>query len=279
MHLASRQGTSSAAQIGSKAMSGNLGSSFTAAVSVLLWGVAARGEAPIAQPACLGQDVSDRQSNGAFNSIVDGQPPSPDQPQVAVAASYDRAAHAALAFVSFGITPEIGGKFCQTQLGVTLPAYDIGKGRIVDPGVIGLSWEQRWRLADGNGPTLSTNVAWDIPLKSGGGGVSMSMTGIAAQNTKHGVLYLNATLQSGPDFAWSTSTWSTLLGYKHIVREGLEVYADVMYAAGDLATVEMSAEIDLLDGWSVGPGLAVSTDLSGRAAGDLVLGVALSRGF
>lgn len=231
------------------------------------------------QPECAGQDVSDRQSNGAFNSIVDGQPPSPDQPQFSAVTSYDRASDTLLGQVAFGITPEIGGKFCQTQISVTLPAYDIGRTNFAYPSIMEVTWEQRWRIADTRGPTLSTNISFNIPLESGAGGTSMTVTGIVAENTKNGVLYLNGTIESEPDLSWSNPTWNALVGYKHIIHEGLEFYGDVIYAEGDVVTGEISAEIDLSDGWSIGPGIALSTDLSGAAPSDLVVGVALARGF
>ena len=230
-------------------------------------------------PICSGQDVSDRQSNGAFNSIVDGQPPSPDQPQFSAVLSYDRAAHMTLAQVGFGITPRIGRRFCQTQISVTLPAYDLGHTQFVYPSEMEIAWEQRWRTMDTQGPTLSTNISLTVPLESGSGGTSMTVTGVAAQDTSGGVVYLNATLISGPDLSWSDPGWNALLGYKHIVREGLEFFIDAIYADGDFLTAELSAEIDLSDGWSIGPGLALATDLTGSVSSDLVVGVALSRGF
>ncbi len=228
---------------------------------------------------CAGQEVSDRQSNGAFNSIVDGQPPSPDQPQFSNSASYDRASDTALAQIGFGIAPEINGKFCQTQISITSPAYDIGRTQFAPPSLMEITWEQRWRIADSRGPTLSTNIAFNIPLEGGAGGTRVTAIGVVAQNTKNGVLYLNGTIESGPDLSFSNPTLNALVGYKHIVREGFEIYIDGIYAEGDVVTGELSTEIDLSDSWSVGPGIALSTDLSGRAPSDLVVGVALSSGF
>lgn len=74
--------------------------------------------------------------------------------------------------------------------------------------------------------------------------------------------------------------WTVILGYKHIIRDGLEVFGDVFVQKGIAGEFEAAVEWDFTDGVSLGPGVSVVfNEPSSNGATDVTVGVNLSRGF
>lgn len=228
---------------------------------------------------CPGQDFSDKVANGAFNSIVDGQPPSPDQLQFQQILTYDRQARQFTTTTGFGITPFKTGFGCQSQLSLTLPAVSFGNGSTSIAEQASIAWEQRWVQGSDTTASLSTNLTANLAFGSQAGTSTLEGTLIAVKPLKKGALYLNASVQTGPDFSLNSPLWSGLVGIKHEIREGFEVYADILVETGQTVTYELSAEVDLSDGWSIGPGIAYSNTSSAPQSDNLVVGIAFSKGF
>jgi len=92
-------------------------------------------------------------------------------------------------------------------------------------------------------------------------------------------MYLNASVQTRPGFSLNSLLWSGLVGIKHEIREGFEVYTDILVETGQTVTYELSADVDLSDGWSIGPGFAYSKSYAAPRSDNLIIGIAFSKGF
>lgn len=242
------------------------------AVSGLIWVLASATAATAAEPSCAHQEVADRQGVGAFNSILDGQPPAPDQPQLQLIGAYDGGAQVLVASASLGVTPGRSGFLCAAQFTLVSPSLFVGGGNVSTDDAFSLVWEQRWLAAQGSMPTFSTNVQWNVALD--GAPDAIEATAILAWSLRPGVVYINVSTD------WSRVTGlapaTVLIGLKRDLSDQASYYLD-MIAFDDGVTLEASLESDLSNGWSIGPGLALT--FADDVAPDIVIGVALSRGF
>ena len=217
-------------------------------------------------PVCAGQDFSDKVANGAFNSIVDGQPPSPDHLQFQQILTYDRQARQFTTTTGFGITSFKTGFGCQSQLSLTLPAVSFGNGSTDIIEQVSFAWEQRWVQGSETYASFSTNLTANLSFGSQAGTSMLEGTLIVVKPLEKGAMYLNASVQTRPGFSLNSLLWSGLVGIKHEIREGFEVYTDILVETGQTVTYELSADVDLSDGWSIGPGIAYSKSLDSQGS-------------
>lgn len=225
---------------------------------------------------CAHADLADRQGVGAFNSILDGQPPAPDQPQLQSVLSFDAQSQTMALAASLGVTPSREGFFCESQISLVSPQLLLDNRSAEFAGVWALTWEHRWRVDEVAGASVSSNLQLLVPNDGDADGWGLIATGILTRSTPSGVVYFNGSL------AWTASerraAVSGLIGYKHIWSDDRALYVDAILAEAGELTVEVSFEQDLRDGWSLGPGLSIVGAQTPQRA-DLVIGMALSRGF
>ena len=132
---------------------------------------------------CAGQDVATHQAVVAFSSITDGQPGAPRTPQLTVLLSRDFGEHEFQSQFSISGVVAKSGFWCQAQFALSVPTLAVGEGLIDFEKSVTASWQQRRRISDGAGPTLSTLVAVQQPYDEPGEKTDVSLTGIAAKST------------------------------------------------------------------------------------------------
>ena len=236
--------------------------------------------AVVADDACPGADVTDKQSVGSFMSIIDGQPAAPDTPQAQITALYNKSTGSFQSQLVGGIVFAQTGILCQSQLTVTTPTLVVDSASTQFQNSVAVAWEQRWLIDDGKMPTLSSQLSFQVPYNTPGAKVDIMATFIAAKSFTNGVGYLNTIIESPNGFDVNIFNWTVILGYKHIIHDELEVFADVFVQKGIAGGFEAAIEWDFTDGVSLGPGVSVVfNEPSSNGATDVTVGVNLSRGF
>jgi len=229
---------------------------------------------------CPGADVTDRQSVGSFMSIIDGQPAAPDTPQAQITTLYNNNNGQFQSQFVGGIVFAQTGIFCQSQLTVTTPTLVVDSASTQFQNTVAVAWEQRWLIDDGSTPTLSSQLSFKVPYNTPGAKVDIVATFIAAKSFTNGVGYVNAILEIPNGLDANIFNWTMIVGYKHIIRDGLEVFGDVFVQKGIAGGFEAAVEWDFTDGVSLGPGVSVLfNEPSSNGATDVTVGVNLSRGF
>jgi hypothetical protein len=228
---------------------------------------------------CPGQDVASHQGVVAFNSITDGQPGTPRTPQLTVIPFYDfseRQFHSE--FSVSGVVAE-SGFWCQAQFELAAPTLAASEGVIDFEKSVTASWQQRWLIADGNQPTVSTLVSAQVPYDGHGEKTDILLTGIVARSTQWGAAYLNIFAESTNGTDFSAMDYGAVIGAKRIVSDSLALIADTVIHEGGSFALELSLERNYRDGLTLGPGLALSHSGDDPDGVDLSIGITLFKVF
>lgn len=225
---------------------------------------------------CPGQDVADQQAVVAYNSLTDGQPGPPRTIQLTVLPSYDFGEDEFQNQVSLSRVFATSGFWCQAQFSLSAPTLDVGEGLADFEKSVTLAWQQRWRIDDSSGPTISTVVSVQQPYDEPEQETDVTLTGIVARSRPWGALYLNLYAETSRGAGADDLELGGVVGVKRILRDNLSVFADaVVEERGDYA-LELALELDLANGWTFGPGISLSHS-EGSGGLDASLGVNVYR--
>ena len=240
---------------------------------VLLLGIVALPLSAWADADCTGTAAT-RQSVTAFSALLDGQPGTASQPQVTTSAGISQGSGQVQ--LGYAFTPGARQFACDMLLSVNLPTLEFADSKGRFDRSFGLSWEQRWRADDAYGPTLSTFLALQVPFDSPGSHPQLSLAGVVARSFKPGTFYVNLTTasQNGVrSWGWQTTT---LVGWRHDLRDGRSLVLDAGVQSGGGWLVEAALQIPVGASLTIGPGFSWA-DGNGRSAA--TFGVVLQRTF
>ena len=224
---------------------------------------------------CTGT-TANRQSVSTFSSLLDGQPGTAGQPQVAGTASVGD--DVLTLDGAFGFTPSARQGVCDMLLSISSPNVFIplSDGATQTQDVVGLSWEQRWRADDANGPTLSSYAAVEIPFGGDSDPFEMIVAGILARSFPPGTIYLNLTLQNQNDLTVQDWQAGALLGWRHDLANGSSLVFDGGAQPGGGPILEISWQQPIGADLVVGPGLSWA---SSDGEGEVTFGIAVQLAF
>ena len=222
---------------------------------------------------CPGQDVATRQTSNGFNSITDGQPGTPLQPQVTAIPSYDFDEDEFQNQFSIQATLVKSGFWCQAQFHLTAPTLVMGETLIDSERSVTLSWQQRWLIDNGGMPTISTIVALQQPYDEPDEETDLVVTGVIVKSISWGALYLNLIAETAAGIAFDNFEYSGVAGVKRIVDDRLAVFADVVIQEQGAYALEFSLERDLKRGWTLGPGVSLQRSGDGSDWPEVSVGV------
>ena len=202
---------------------------------------------------CTGTAAT-RQSVTTFSALLDGQPGTAGQPQVTLSASGNGDGSQVLA--AYGFTPNLRRFACDMLLSLTLPEADFANSRVIVAQSVGLSWEQRWRADDANGPTLSTFAALQAPFRGGSHAAQLTITGVVARSFRPGTAYLNVGVVSEGGLRSGDWRRVALVGWRHDLQGGSAMVLDVGAQSDGTRFMEASLQIPISAAISLGPGVS-----------------------
>ena len=208
-------------------------------------------------PQTPADSVTDRQGVDAFNSITDGQPNPPRRPELSLTVGWQQGLPAQVQ-LGFEITPG-GSRWLRNALfAAFVETINAGEGANDAEPSVSLQWQQRWRTAGGGWPTIATSATLQLPME-GPHETDVVLTGIVAADAGVGVAYLNVYSETMRGMTPGGQR-GILLGYKLPLIDGLSAYGDALVqrqAGQSSLTPELSAELDLASGLTIGPGVSV----------------------
>ncbi|NJD10289.1 MAG: hypothetical protein FIB01_07540 [Gemmatimonadetes bacterium] len=211
----------------------------------------------------IADEVTARQGVGAFNSITDGQPVNPGQPEASVLATMQRGAAARLQ-LSVSLTPGRSRFLRNALFSLIGPTINAGEGAVDFEQSATAQWQQRWSVAHGAAPTVATVASLQVPFADSLQ-VDGILTGVLVWDAGAGALYLNGYLETHRGLTLDGAEVGAIAGWKAPVGNAFAAYADVLVqrlAGANTWTAELSAEIDLPFDLTLGPGVSL-----GLAAG------------
>jgi hypothetical protein len=216
-------------------------------------------------------DVAERQSVDAYNSLEDGQPGNPGEFEIELRSGWQtRSGEHDPVFLE----PELeytldGSEFLRnTQLKLGVP-LTLGFGDYVGNGDLSFGWQQRWVKEDCNMPTLATLAEMRIPSGYEGSGVDGKLTGIVAKDVGPGTAYFNAFIKTANGHEIEDLRhfqWGGRVGYKWRVSECFSVIGDYVHQSSEETghansnTLELSTEYKVDEHLSIGPGIVIGLD-------------------
>ena len=216
-------------------------------------------------------DVAQRQSVDAYNSIEDGQPGAPWELEIHLVSGWQTREHE---HDPVFLNPELdwtlgGSEFLNnTQLILGVP-LTLGFGDYVGNGDVTLGWQQRWVKEDCNMPTLATLAEMRIPSGYEGSGVDGKLTGIVAKDLGPGTAYFNAFVETANGHEIDDLRhfqWGGLVGYKWRITDCFSFIADYVHKVSEETghansnTLELSTEYKFDEHLSIGPGIVIGLD-------------------
>ncbi|MCB0685574.1 MAG: hypothetical protein KDC53_03585 [Saprospiraceae bacterium] len=207
-----------------------------------------------AQNYTLQDSISDRQACITHNSITDGQPGTPQKPQISGTAAGQKGSIFQYQ-TAIGYTPSQKGFLRSSLFSAVVPTLDVGEGAIDFEKSMSVSWLQRWVYEHDGTPTISTSLTFQFPYDEPNAKTDAVLTFIIAKNLGKGVGYFNAYGETTQGLTTDSLEWGIIGGYKFFLPNSKELFLDVLYQSGNALTFEMSLEVDLAKGWSLGPGI------------------------
>lgn len=209
-------------------------------------------------PQTAADSVTDRQSNDAFNSILDGQPSPPGHPEASITLAWEEEQGGQFQ-LGIELTPTGPRVLRNALFRVFVETVNVGEEANDTEHSIFLQWQQRWRAAGAGWPTIASAATVQVPLDAPDA-PEVVLAGIVAADAGAGVAYLNIyseTVQgSSPGRAHGG-----VLGYKLPLTASLSAYGDVLLqrqAGETTVTAELSSELDFASGMTVGPGVSLA---------------------
>ena len=206
---------------------------------------------------CL-TDTATRQAVVSFSSVLDGQPGTAGQPFLGMSAVGTEGAGGQFA-ASYNFTPSARSEVCDALISLSAPTYLSGDGeKRFDPS-FGLSWEQRWRADDVDGPTLSSFVSLAIPYEGGRDNFNSTVVLILARSFGEATAYLNlgAASAAGVESRW---IGQAVVGWKQPLPLGSAAIADLVWYSDGGQAYELSWQFAIGNALSLGPGLSCLDD-------------------
>ena len=203
--------------------------------------------------------VTSSQDAGGFNSLTDGQPGSPGELQIELTAA--RLTDSTVAFeTSLSITPTV--RFLTNALfGLIAPTLDAGEGATDFERSVTATWLQRRTCQRGSRPTLSTQVALQVPFDEPDAEVDAVVTVVVARSFGSSTIYLNGWGETTNGFTTDGMEWGSLMGLKASVAPWVFAVVDALWQTGNQLTVEISPVFAVPGGLSIGPGFAAGWNL------------------
>lgn len=205
--------------------------------------------------------ITNYQSNVGFNSITDGCPAPPKQPNYSIIGGGQNNGNFQYQG-NIGYTPANNGFFRNTQFGLVVPTLDTGEGITDFEKSISSSWLQRWVCENNGAPTISTMISIQVPYDEPGEKTDIVTTFIITKNIGNGVGYFNLYSETTKGFTLDTAEYGVMLGYKMFLPKQKELLFGAMYQSGKILTFETSLEIDFSNGFTISPGINYAFNLN-----------------
>ena len=224
----------------------------------------------------LGEAVATRLAVDGYLSLTDGQPGDVGSVEVEATGAW-LGPGAWNGELSAAYTPPGGALARNAVLSLTAPSVTVGEGATDAEASVGVGWQQRWAYSRA-GPSVSTALNVLVPYTSRDSAHTDAVaTLVVAQSVGVGVVYASAYAETTQGVeALSATEWGLIAGLKLPITPEASLAADALYQRGGTLSVELAAGVETLGDLTLGPGLAVTFDLTGAVRPALTGGLVVS---